>query len=95
MGKNWFLSVNAGGAFTQNLNQAVGAAPQQQMTWGGSLGYRTRSHTFVGRYLRSGYDATTAVLGTNTNMSAAWSWRPVRSSWGLHASYTRNETGNI
>ena len=94
MGKNWFLTGNLGGSFNQNLNQSLGSTPQRQMTGGGSIGYRTQTHTFLARYVRSGFDAITAVTGANTNYAGAWSWRRPRSSWGFHASYTRNQTSN-
>jgi hypothetical protein len=94
MSKNWFMTVNGGGSFTRNLDQPSGQAPNRQMTWGASLGYRTQSHTFIGRYARSGYDPFSAVLGSNSNYSAAWSWRPVRSNWSVHSNYNRNDTHN-
>ena len=94
MGKSWFLSVNGGGSFTENLQQAGGSAPMRQMLWGGSIGYRTRTFTLLALYNRSAYDAATAAIGTNTIYSGAWNWRHPRSNWGLYATYMRHDTTN-
>src|SRR5215470_7764353 len=65
-----------------------------QWTYGGSLGYRTRSSTVLTTYLHSAYDPGTGSIGSNHNLQAAWNWRNPRSNWGFNAAYSRNETNN-
>ncbi|MEO8368207.1 MAG: hypothetical protein ABI806_03335 [Candidatus Solibacter sp.] len=95
MGKHWFLRGTAGAFVTENNRQSVGAPPRTQATWGGALGFQTRSHAFLASYDRSGQmiaDAASTV-GRNTIYRGAWSWHPNRRGWAFHANYSHTGTG--
>jgi hypothetical protein len=94
MGRSWFVRAYGGGSFIQDIRQAYGTVPMRQAIWGGSIGFRTRSNMLAGTYTRSGYDLSNSALGKSTIISAAWSWRPYRSNWGLNADLARTETTN-
>jgi hypothetical protein len=97
MGKNWFLRGNAGVFISENIQQIVGTPPPaRQATWGGSLGFRTHSNSFVGSYDRAGQSIgdAAATVGKNTIIRASWSWRPPRHGWNFNVNYSRTDTGN-
>lgn len=94
MSEHWFVRVNAGGSRSTILQQVAGTPPALQLTYGASTGYRTRATSIVATYSQSGSDQSSGVLGKNTNLQAAWSWRPPRSGWLVSASYGRNETSS-
>jgi hypothetical protein len=92
MSTHWFVRATGGATRMETIDQVAGHVPAMQSTYGGSLGYRARTHTFVGSFLHSGYDQSTGMIGSNNNTQAAWSWRDPRRSWGLGALYSRNVT---
>lgn len=94
MGAHWFLRLYGGGSFTERVEQSLGAPPMRQMIGGGSIGFRTYANVLVATYHRTGSDISSASIGTNTNITAAWHWQHPHKSWGLSSAYTRNETSN-
>lgn len=87
MGKRWFLRGYGGGSFTHMLRQSVGTPSTRQVVGGGSLGFRTYAHTFLGSFDR--YNVNTYGLGVGVNTSAAgsWRWRRPASRWSVFASF--------
>jgi len=92
MTAHWFVAFSIGGTRSAIIHQTYGAPPTLQFTYGASTGYRLRTITFVSTYLQSGSDKNSGLLGKNTNVQAAGSWRPLRSAWSIGTSYDRNET---
>jgi hypothetical protein len=94
MSMHWFVRVHGGASFFRDLGSAAGAPGSRQINGGASLGYRMRSHTFIGSFEQNSYDSSTSVVGSNRRVSAAWNWRDPRRSWGLHAAFTRSDLSN-
>lgn len=95
MGRNWFLRAYGGGYYTRNLEPGTTTITPLQVTWGASLGFRTRAHSFLATYNRSGQDIGGSwLVGTITTANGAWSWNRPRTNWGLSAAGTRSENRN-
>jgi len=94
MGQRWFLAANAGAATNHLVRQTYGTPKSVQLTMGGSLGFRTYQHTLLGTYNRSGSDPYGFALGTNTAISAAWTWRRPGSRWSLFSNFTEQQVRN-
>jgi len=94
MGRNWFLRGTAGVYINERTQQSVGTAPGSQATFSGSVGYQTRSHSLVATYNSAGLliGDSAATIGRNTIYRGAWSWRPIRTAWNLHANYSHTDT---
>src|SRR5207253_4832064 len=60
--------------------------PKPRPVTGGSLGYKTVSHTFLGTYDRTVSDAYGLGASTSSTANASWRWRRSRSSWWLQSS---------
>jgi hypothetical protein len=94
MGQHWFLNVYGGGSITRMRQQSYGTPASQQPIGGGSIGFRTYQHTFVGSYTRSGSDNYGFAAGTNTTASGSWTWRRPGSRWSTFASAGQQNSRN-
>jgi hypothetical protein len=94
MGERWFLRAYGGGTYTDVTQQTFGTPKTRQIVGGGSLGYRTFSHTLVASYDRAANDTYGFTVGTVTTMSAAWNWRRAGSRWGVFSSFGDQQTRN-
>jgi len=94
MGLHWFARAQGGVAFMRDLGSSTEVPDSWQVTAGGSLGYRMRAHTFMASFDRDSYDSGVSIIGSSRRISAAWNWRPPRSSWGLNATFSRHDITN-
>ena len=94
MGMHWFLRGQAGGSSSHITQQVYGNPKSSQLNGGGSLGFRTYSHTLLATYARSSIDNYGFGAGTNTNVMGSWNWRHPGSRWGLFASYSQQQMRN-
>jgi hypothetical protein len=87
MGIHWFLQVHGGVSTVTPVRQMIllpaGSLPSgPQPTGGGSLGFRTFSHTFLGSYDHSASDSYGYGANSTESISGSWNWRrPGRSWW--------------
>lgn len=92
MGLHWFLNMNGGVSYSSVLQQLEGTPRTFQVIGGGSLGFQTGGHTFVGTYMRAANDAFGFAAGSVTSMSGAWNWRHPGSRWSVFTSYGEQQT---
>jgi hypothetical protein len=89
LGGRWVAQLHGGIGFTNAVRQtallAVPAKPEPVV--GGSLTYKTLSHTFLGSFDRAVSDSYGLGAATTSSASAAWHWRHPGSSWGLDSSF--------
>jgi len=91
IGRRWFAQVHGGGGFITNLHSHYPSGAGTSPVFGGSLGYRTSAHGFLGSYdhtLGQSYGVGAAGM---TSIAAAWNWWRPGHHWGLNRSYMRQE----
>jgi hypothetical protein len=84
----WVVQVHGGVGVTNAVREAnaiVSAKPGPAI--GGSLTYKTLSHTFLGSYDRAVSDTYGLGASTSSAANAAWQWRHRGSSWWLASSF--------
>jgi hypothetical protein len=84
MGRHWFLQVHGGVSVLSPVKQTIyyvlPSGPQP--SGGGTLGFRTFSHTFLGSYDHTAGDAYGYGAVSTDSVNASWNWkRPGRSWW--------------
>jgi len=88
-GERWVVQLHGGVGFTNALRDslalAVPAKPGPVI--GGSLAYKTLSHTFLGSFDRGVSDSYGVGASTNSSANATWQWRHPGSSWWLTSSF--------
>jgi hypothetical protein len=93
MGMHWFAQAHAGAGKLINLSSLypvhIGSTP----VYGGSLGYRTYAHTFLGAYDQSLGQSYGAGAAKSTTVNAAWNWNRPGRNWGLGTNYMRMQFG--
>jgi hypothetical protein len=94
MGERWFLRAYGGGTYSDVTQQTFGTPKTSQITGGGSIGFRTLSHSLVASYQRAASDTYGFAVGTVTTMSGAWNWRRAGSRWSVFASFGEQQTRN-
>jgi hypothetical protein len=94
MGERWFLRAYGGGTYTDVTQQTFGTPKTSQVIGGGSIGFRTFSHSLVASYQRAANDTYGFAVGTVTTMSGAWNWRRAGSRWSVSASFGEQQTRN-
>jgi hypothetical protein len=67
--------------------QAYSAPSSLQYLGSASLGYKTRSHTFLGSYNRSLGDTYGLGSGSTSGATVAWNWRHPGSTWSVFSGF--------
>lgn len=86
-GMHWVVQLHGGVAVTNPVRQIYSVTPMRPgPSTGGSLAYKTVSHTFLGSYDRTVSDAY-GFGATSSSAGAGWHWRHPGNSWWLDASF--------
>jgi hypothetical protein len=86
--QRWLLQIHGGVGISSILPSSVFAFPTTpHAVLGGSLGYKTASHTFLGSYDRTTSDAYGVGASTSSSANATWHWRPQGNSWWLESGF--------
>lgn len=91
MGRRWFLQIQGGVGVMNPVRQTFILPRGPQPIGGGSLGFRTFSHTFLGSYDRTVSDSYGYGAGSTSSVSAAWRWSRPGRGWSLEGSLSRQE----
>jgi hypothetical protein len=92
LGGRWVAQVHGGIGFTNAVRETSSIVPAKPgPAVGGSLTYKTLSHTFLGSFDRGVSDSYGLGATTNSSAGAAWHWRHPGSSWGLDSSFSWQE----
>jgi hypothetical protein len=87
--RRWIVSGHAGAGITKPAGTNSGVSRGPQYIYGGSVSYKTYSHTFTGAYERTLLDPTLAAGGqVFTVGTAAWVWSRPGRSWWTSSSYS-------
>jgi len=88
-GTRWFMQLHGGVGVTNAVRQASSVVPAPPgPVIGGSLGYKTVSHTFLGSYDRTVSDSYGLGASTSSTSTASWHWRQPGASWWLDSSFS-------
>lgn len=87
LSERWFVKGMLGMGWFNPMRSTFRQDPFRRHEWGGSLGYKVYSHTFLGSYTSQISDQF--GLGANSNISSAgaWSWRRPGSSFSVASSF--------
>jgi hypothetical protein len=91
MGVHWFLNLNGGMSYSRVTASGYAPPPTRQVIGGGSLGYRTRNHTFLFNHTRSSQDVYGTAAGLNALSMGSWNWRPPGSNWTVFSNVGQNQ----
>lgn len=95
MSRRWFVQ-GTGGVGKLNYSQQTYAAPAAvQYLYGGSLGFKTTTQTFLVSYNRTLGDVYGLGSGSTSSAMGAWNWRRPGSSWSLMADAGYQELNNL
>jgi hypothetical protein len=89
LGRHWVAQVHGGVGVTNAVRQTLSVVPAKPgPAIGGSLTYKTLSHTFLGSFDRGVSDSYGLGAATSSTANAAWHWRRAGNSWGLDSSFS-------
>jgi hypothetical protein len=87
LSRRWFATAQGGGGYIDPVRQLSGFRPGPQYLAGGTIGFKTYSHTFLASVQRSFAD-TYGLGGTSAiSASGAWNWTRPGSRWQTGASF--------
>jgi len=94
--RRWLMQVHGGVGVTDLVRGTLISLPTEpRPVIGGSLGYKTLSHTFLGSYDRTTSDSYGLAASTNSSANATWRWRRAGRPWWLDTSLGWQQlTGN-
>jgi hypothetical protein len=89
MSRRWFMQIKGGAGRLMYEHSAYAVPSSTQYLFGGTLGYKTQSHTFLASYDRSLGDMYGFGSGTTSTSTGAWNWNRPGGNWALsvHAGY--------
>jgi hypothetical protein len=88
MGMHWVFQAHGGIGVTNTVHQTSVVVPTKpEPAVGGSIAYKTFSHTFLGSYDRTVSDSYGLGASTSSTANATWRWLHPGSSWGLSSSF--------
>lgn len=86
-GSRWFVQLQAGigimNSLRQTTLQVLSTSPHP--VTGGSIGYKSFSHTLLGSYDRTVSDTYGLGASTNSSATASWQWKRPGRAWWLTA----------
>jgi hypothetical protein len=91
LGRHWLLQIHGGAGVSKPIRQTILTSRTPHPVWGGSLDFKTLSHTFLGSVEHIVSDAY--GLGAQSTSSAAFTWRWSRPGrpWWLESSLSWQE----
>ncbi len=85
--RRWLLQLHGGIGLTNPVRQAaLGITTTPRPVLGGSLGFKTFSHTLLGAFDHTVTDAYGVGATSNSSATATWRWRRPANSWWLESS---------
>lgn len=87
LGQQWVLQLHGGVGFTNPVGQNYYAVPTKPLpAAGGSLAFKSTSHTLLGSIDHSVSDSYGLGSSSNSTATVAWRWRRYGSRWSLQSS---------
>ena len=84
----WLIQLHGGVGFISPVRQIAAVMPAKPgPVIGGSLVYKTMSHTFLGSYDRTVSDSYGLGAATTSTATASWHWRHPGNSWWFDSSF--------
>jgi hypothetical protein len=94
LSRRWFAQLRGGAGAITYSRQLYGKPKTMQHLYGGSLGFKTTSHTFLAAYDRSLGDVYGFGSGATGTGTGAWNWRRLGSGWSMSASASYQQLDN-
>jgi hypothetical protein len=85
MGMHWFAQVHGGTGTIIAVRESTALPRGLQYLSGGSLGFATRSHTFLGSVSRNFGDQFGIGAGSTLDTAGSWHWTPAWRTWVVFA----------
>jgi hypothetical protein len=93
-GRRWFTQIHGGVGVSKPIRQtAFALSTKPHPAGGGSLGFKTFSHTLLGSYDRTVSDSYGLGASTTSSATAAWQLRRPGSTWSLDSSVGWQQLG--
>jgi hypothetical protein len=88
LGTRWFMQVQGGVGVMKSLRDSglERSTARPRPVTGGSLGYKSFSHTLLGSYDRTVSDSFGLGSTTSSSATGSWLWRRPGNDWSLSAS---------
>lgn len=93
--RRWFLQGRGGAGKLTNEVQMYQSSKAVQYLYGGSVGWKTYTHTFLLSYDRSLGDVYGLGSNTTSAATAAWAWRRPGSNWSISANGSYQKLNNM
>ena len=87
MSQRWFVQLRAGAGKMTYTRQTFPGGRNVQFQGGGTLGLKTRAHTWMASYDRSIGDIYGLGSSTTNGATGAWNWHAPGSGWSSSASF--------
>jgi hypothetical protein len=90
LGRRWFLQIHGGAGMIRSLRQQAGIrlTTKPQPVFGGSLGFKTFSHTLLGSYNRGVSDSYGLGASSNSTAGGTWRWQRPARDWWLESAFS-------
>jgi hypothetical protein len=86
LGMRWFMQVHGGVADTIPVRETSFRISTKLLpAYGGTLGFKTLAHTFLGSFDRTASDAYGLGAATTTGTNATWRWRRPGRNWWMES----------
>jgi hypothetical protein len=89
MGMNWFVQVHGGTGVITSVRQSASLPSGLQYQAGGSIGYKTRTHTFIADVERMPTDSYGYGAAASLAATGAWSWKRPSNPWRISANFAQ------
>jgi hypothetical protein len=86
MGRQWFAQAQAGTGLINSTNRVYYQAGGPQFVGGGSIGFKTNTHTLTATVMKSLADPYGLQGASTLNIGGGWNWQRPGRRWSLFAS---------
>ena len=87
LSRRWLMQIHGGVGVTNPVRQtSFVVSTRPNPVFGGSLGFKTFSQTFIGSYDRTVVDSYGVGASTTSTAAASWRWNRPGSTWWLESS---------
>lgn len=90
LNRRWFATAQGGGGASKSLRQVTYLPGGLQPTYGGTIGFKTFSHTFLATVQRSFVDSYGLGATSAITASGAWNWARPDRPWKIGASFSQS-----
>ncbi len=87
IGRHWMIKLRGGMGVITGIRETFDLPVGPQYEWGGAIGYKLQSHTFLASVERAISDAYALGAIASISSTGAWNWSPAGRSWSVSANF--------